>query len=168
MILGVTVGQIFGLTVGGNAINVGPVGYCTDALGDLVRAALMLATFDFRVEVCFDGEPREWRLVVDEGWKADLRLRVLIFDRGIPAKLPEEQGQLIVEGRVTADDFARAVQKLAQEIWDAHGASGYDEAWMGQRGFPLRGLKALDAALSYDEPVPKRGLGLTASQMDHD
>jgi len=57
----------FKLTVGDVAVEVGPFGYCTDALGDLVRAALMLATSDYRAEVSFDGEPREWRLVIDEG-----------------------------------------------------------------------------------------------------
>ena len=50
----------FQLTVGDSVVDIGPFGYCTDALGDLVRAALMLVTSDYRVEVSFDGEPREW------------------------------------------------------------------------------------------------------------
>jgi hypothetical protein len=54
----------FKLTVGDVAVDIGPFGYCTDALGDLVRAALMLATSDYCVEVSFDGEPREWRLII--------------------------------------------------------------------------------------------------------
>src|ERR1700722_5022727 len=67
----------FQLTIGDRAMDIGPFGYCTDALGDLVRAALLIATSDYRVEVRFDGEPREWRLVVDEGWKPELRLRAV-------------------------------------------------------------------------------------------
>jgi hypothetical protein len=145
----------FRLTIGDNAIDVGPFGYCTDALGDLVRAALMLGTSDVRVEVSFDSEPREWRIIVDEGWKPELRLRILTFADASPVKWPEEKGQIIIEDRVTADGFARAVQKVGQEIWDTYGATGYNKAWIGRRGFPLRGLKALDAALSYDEPPPK-------------
>jgi hypothetical protein len=140
----------FKLTVGDDAIDIGPFGYCTDALGDLVRAALLLATSDYRAEVCFDGEPREWRLVLDEGWRPALRLRV--YDN---SKAPEADGQLVMENHVTADDFARAVQKVAQHIWDTYGAAGDNEAWNGERGFPLRGLRALDAALSYEEPPPK-------------
>ncbi len=142
----------FKLTVGRNVLNIGPFGYCTDALGDLVRAALLLATSDYRAEVRFDGEPYEWRLVVDEGWKPELRLRVLTFDDGF-AEQPEVDGKLEIEGQVTADDFARAVQHVAQGIWDTYGADGYNQAWTGQRGFPLRGLRALETALSYAEPV---------------
>ena len=84
-----------------------------------------------------------------------MRLRVLSFDDCISVKRPEPEGQLLIEGHVIADDFARAVQTVAQGIWDTYGAAGYNEAWIGQRGFPLRGLKALDAALSFDEPPSK-------------
>jgi hypothetical protein len=143
----------FKLTVGDDELEVGPFGYCTDALGDLVRAALLLATYEYRVEVRFDGEPHEWRLVVDEGWKPERRLRVLTFSDNMG--LPETDGQLVIETHVTVDAFARAVQKVAQDIWDTYGAVGYNEAWTGQRGFPLRGLRALDAALSCGEPRPK-------------
>jgi hypothetical protein len=138
----------FALTVGDDAIDIGPFGYCTDALGDLVRAALILATSGYHAEVCFDGEPREWRLVLDEGWKPELRLRV--YDT---AKHPN--ADLVFENYVAADDFAHAVRTVAQHIWDTYGAAGYNEAWSGQQGFPLRGLKALDTALSYEEPPPK-------------
>ncbi len=141
----------FKLTVGDNALDIGPFGYCTDALGDLVRAALLLATSGYCAEVRFDGEPFEWRLVIDEGWKPELRLRVLTFGDCI-AEQPETAGTLALEGHVTADEFARAVQLTTQGIWDKYGAKGYNEAWNGPRGFPLRGLRALDAALSLDEP----------------
>jgi hypothetical protein len=52
----------FRLTVGDASTVVGDFGYCTDALGDLVRAALLVATSGARAEVSFDGEPTEWRL----------------------------------------------------------------------------------------------------------
>jgi hypothetical protein len=55
----------FKLSVGSASVTVGPFGYCSDALGDLVRAALMIGTYGFEAEVFFDGEPREWRL---HGW----------------------------------------------------------------------------------------------------
>lgn len=143
----------FELALGDEELEVGPFGYCTDALGDLVRAALQLATSAYGAEVSFDGEPCEWRLIVDEGWKPEMRLRVLFFQDG---ELAETEGKLLIEGTVSADDFARAVQNVAQGIWDTYGADGYNDAWIGQRGFPLRGLKALDAALSCEEaPHPE-------------
>ena len=58
----------FRLTVGTASITVGPFGYCSDALGDLVRAALMIATSGLRAEVPFDGEPTEWRLIIGCYW----------------------------------------------------------------------------------------------------
>jgi hypothetical protein len=144
----------FQLTIGDEAMDIGPFGYCSDALGDLVRAALLAATSGYRAEVCFDGEPQEWRLIVDEGWKPELRLRVLTFEDSFIER-PEADGDLAIEGHVAADDFARAVQTVAQGIWETYGGAGYNEAWIGRRGFPLRGLKALDTALSHDEPPPK-------------
>ena len=53
------------LTVGPNSIDIVGFGYCTDALGDLVRAALIVATSGRRAEVVFDGEPAQWLLVVE-------------------------------------------------------------------------------------------------------
>ena len=140
----------FKLTVGESAVDIGPFGYCTDALGDLVRAALLLVTSGSRAEVCFDAEPGGWRLVLDEGWKPELRIRVYDSSKSAIA-----DSDVIIENYATADDFARAVQKVAQRIWDTYGAAGYNEAWAGDRGFPLRGLRALDAALSHQEPPPK-------------
>ena len=58
----------FRLNVGTASVVVGPFGYCTDALGDLVRAALMIASSGWRAEVSFDGEPMEWRLIVGPYW----------------------------------------------------------------------------------------------------
>ena len=152
----------FKLTVDDIAVEVGPFAYSTGALGDIVRAALMLATSDDHMEISFDGEPREWRLVIDEGWRPEMRLRVLSFDDWTGPKRPGTEGQLLMECHVIADEFARAVQNAAQGVWDTYGAEGYNAAWIGRRGFPLRGLKALDTALSCEEPPPKsrvEGLG---------
>ena len=73
----------FQLNVATDSIVVGPFGYCTDALGDLVRAALVIATSGLRAEVSFDAEPMAWRLIVGPypalyGW-TDFSLRVLTF-----------------------------------------------------------------------------------------
>jgi len=133
------------LTVGDKTLDIGPFGSCADALGHLIQAALMMAISADRVEVCFDGEHYEWLLSLDEGWKPELSLRV------------EGDGEVLLEGHVTADDFARAVQKAGQAIWETYNVDGYNDAWNGPRGFPLRALKALDAALSCDEPPPPKG-----------
>ena len=41
----------------------------------------------------------------------------------------------VFQAHVTADDFAGAVQKAAQGVWDDYGAHSYDEAWNGPNGF---------------------------------
>lgn len=139
------------LTLGGKTLDIGPFGYCTDALGDLIRAALMLATSAYHVEVCFDGEPYEWRLIVDEGWKPELRLRV------------EGNGVVLIEGCVTADEFARTIQKVGQDIWDGYKAEGYNEAWNGPRGFPLRALKGFGGRLILRRTATSETLGSVIS-----
>jgi hypothetical protein len=142
----------FKLTVSDASTVVSPFGYCTDALGDLVRAALTVATTGCRTEVSFDGEPQEWRLVADRDspWN-QINLRVLSFDTLDP-HLPDWEGEILLEARSTADSFARAVRDAAQAVWDEHGAEGYNAAWQGPCGFPLRALTALTAVLSVAEP----------------
>lgn len=152
----------FRLAVGETSTEVGEFGYCTDALGDLVRAALIVATSGDRAEVSFDGEPWEWRLIVDKDWKAptpprEFRVRILVFP-DISARSSEADGQIVFEALCAADAFARAVQTSAQVIWDEYGADGYNKAWLPLRnGFPLRALQALKAALLTEEPsLPSR------------
>jgi hypothetical protein len=140
----------FQLNVGTASFVVGPFGYCTDALGDLVRAALMIATSGLGGEVTFDGEPTEWRLVIGPCWNpsqpgsTDFRLRV--FKTYPPSQEPE------FEAQCSPDSFVQAVLRVAQTVWDEYGIDGYDKAWGGPCGFPLRAFTALKAAISIQEP----------------
>jgi hypothetical protein len=56
------------------AIDIGPFACSADALDDIARAALMPATSDDHAEVGFDGATREWRLIIDTGWRPKLRM----------------------------------------------------------------------------------------------
>jgi hypothetical protein len=128
----------FRLNIGAASVVVGPFGYCTDALGDLVRAALMIATSGSRAEISFDAEPMEWRLIAgtQSSW-TDFHVRVLTFPYALEC---------------SAESFVRAVLGAAQAVWDEYGSDGYDKAWGGPCGFPLRALHALKAAISVQEP----------------
>ena len=146
----------FQLTVGTASLMVGPFGYCTDALGDLVRAALVIATSGLTAEVSFDAEPMEWRLIAGpypalSGW-TDFRLRVVTFPDALGPRLSQTGGNLLFEAQCTPESFVSAVQKTAQAVWDEYGADGYDRVWGGPCGFPLRALTALKAATSIQEP----------------
>jgi hypothetical protein len=153
----------FRLNVGTASVVVGPFGYCSDALGDLVRAALMIATSGSRAEVSFDAEPMEWRLIAGPHWYpdrsswTDFSVRVLTFQGLFNPPAPEVEGNCLFEAQCSADDFTHAVLRAAQAVWDQYGADGYDAAWGGPLGFPLRALHALRAAISVEEPRSRTG-----------
>ena len=156
----------FTLSAGEHTVEVGAFGYCTDALGDLVRAALLIATGASRAEARFDGEPKEWRLIVTDPNKEtchflgpaerplrplDVSLRLLAFpDFG--RSRPEAEGKALLDISIGPHAFACAVQQAAQAVWDRHGPEGYDAAWCGTNGFPSRALKALATALAHQDP----------------
>jgi hypothetical protein len=79
-------------------------GYCTDVLGDLVRAATEVVCCAYRTEVSFDSEPLEWRLIVQaRAEESTATLSLLEFDT--PA------GHEVFSCQVARDDFGRAVQR---------------------------------------------------------
>ena len=137
----------FTLHVGAQSTDVGPVSYTTDALDDLILTAIEAALGVYHITASFDGEPNETRLVIDESYKPTARLRILSFS-DIYEHLPDDKGRVEFEARIRLDDYARAVQAAAHKIWDTYGEDGYRQAWDGQRGFPVRALRALDAALA--------------------
>jgi len=150
----------FTIVAGEQSVEVGDFGDCTDALGDLVQAALLIATGASRAEARFDGEPNEWRLVVVDTGSRDppvsaerpvtqrqVTVRVMAF-ADLMQYLPEEEGGVLFDALVGRGAFALAVQRAAHAVWDQYGSEGYDAAWLSTDGFPVRALKALDAALA--------------------
>ena len=144
----------FRLNVEAASVVVGPFSYCSDALGDLVRAALTIATSGCRAEVSFDGEPMEWRLAAaphwDEARSRHFCLRVLTFPSANLPPNPEAERDKVFEAQCSEDSFVRAVLKAAQSVWDEYGT--VDRLWGGPSGFPVRALSALKTALSVEEP----------------
>jgi hypothetical protein len=146
------------LTVGDQSIQIGKFGYCTDALGDLLRNALVIVTGATFATVSFDSESVEWRLILGEWWPglpvSDL---IPISIRTFPDlsdNAPEEKGLLLFENKVQRDAYGRAVLRAALDIWEGYGAKGYSKAWDFTFGrFPLRAMRALETALSTQEPV---------------
>jgi hypothetical protein len=139
--------------VGDSSFKMTGVSYCTDALGDLVRAATLMATGHNLASISFDGEPREWRWMLHRHWLDDhkrpqqgLRIRILGFE-DIYRHAPEAEGQLEFDAVCDPDDFARAVERVADRIWNDLGETGYAQVW-GTELFPKRGLLALKAALA--------------------
>ena len=136
----------FRLKVGTQTTDIGTFSYTTNALDDLIDLATKLVTSTEQAQISFDGEPFEWRMIVDQGAPPERRLRVLTFN-DILHHQPDAAGNLDFEAQINPHDFARAVQKAAHRIWSRYGEKGYRKAWIGDRGFPTTALQALDAAL---------------------
>ncbi len=144
------------LEIGLSVLEMKGVSYCTDALGDLVRVAALIAAGHHAGTLSFDGEPREWRWILERHWSDDLKgvepgLRIRIF--GFPdiyRHAPESEGHLEFEAVCGPDSFALAVERMAESLWDALGADGYAEVW-GAAPFPERALAGLKAVLGSPE-----------------
>lgn len=147
----------FTLNVGDRKVDVGSFSYCTDALGDLVRAALAMATGAYRAEVGLELEPGEQRLIFQRAYRSSslggsCQLSLLEFEDF--ACLPEERGRVLFKATVETEAIARAIAGTAQALWDRHGPDEYNALWMGDRGFPLSALRALQCALEVEDPAP--------------
>lgn len=130
--------------------------YLTDALGDLLRAILVVATSGDAVEVEFEGEPQIWvlSLIPDQQGGATIRIR---FEGWSEA----EDVPLLYEARCNIDALAKAAIDAAESIWTAYGVDGYNQSWHGDKGFPLRAMAALKAAVEIIEPSPPDHLMLS-------
>lgn len=151
--------------VGGRKLVISEFTSLTDGLGDLVRAALQVATGASHVGVIFDKEPRRWGLALEPaGLSPDNRriARLTIRDGGTSLRDDGWSNQPVwrwaaqssLEGHVDTDEFARAIQLEASRARELYDDETYRDRWgyFGSlEGFPLRGLRALEAALNIPE-----------------
>ena len=150
------------LHFGGQPYEMNGVSYCTDALGDIVRVAVLMVTGHHAGRLSFDAEPMEWRWVLNRHWQDDanlsregLRLRILTF-QDIYAEQPDDQGAPEFEAICEPEEFARAVVWAASKVWEEVGAEVYAKTWRGIP-FPSRALAALKAALDLPPDLAQQG-----------
>ncbi len=127
-------------------------GDCTDAFGDLLRAALLIATGATNASLSFDGEPLEWRWTIERRPFEPLLVKVATF-ADIYAHAPDADGDILFSVQCSPDAFSMAVADGAQRLLDEFGLDGFASRWQ-LTGFPLRGLRALQAALAIEDPFP--------------
>lgn len=118
------------------------VGYMTDALGDLVRAATELTEGATACQVSFEGEPAETRLVLTQATAGELRIEVLHFPDMYAAS--PVSGDLRLSITTSTDAFARAVLREADRIREAMPPTTYEDSW--NMPFPTSGIEALRKA----------------------
>jgi hypothetical protein len=134
--------------VGSQSFSLKGLSYTTDALGDLVRLALMIECDAQTATARFDHEPAESRLWASNvGGPGGLFLKVLEFD-SIYANEPDHTGKICFSAECEASDFAVAVLAAGNRVWEQHGG---DYSW-GNYPFPYRALRALETALATKDP----------------
>jgi hypothetical protein len=115
--------------------------YLSDALGNLVKAALAIASSFRTVEFGFDEEPGEYRWVLEANENNVLRFRLLEF-QDLWGYKPNAEGRLLLDASITPIVFAKAVHACAAEVLQEHGEKGYAEKW-AEHPFPTRELELL-------------------------
>lgn len=116
-------------------------GYLTDALGDLVRAAVAVADGQATPIVIWDAEPNQYRWYLQRSANA-VEVRIAGDDQWVDGDL----GTTLLRSACTPVAFCSAVADAATEVLSRHGVDGYLDLW-GQHPFPLAALEALKAAL---------------------
>lgn len=147
----------FSLKIGERSYDSGPISYCTDALGDLARVALAIATSALRAEASFELEPGELRVVVSRQSTAGASclFSVLEFaDFHHQPVLPDGAGALRFGAEIDDRAFGEAMLQALDSIWERHGAEGYNTLWQGGRGFPRAATEAIRRALQVKDPRP--------------
>jgi hypothetical protein len=118
--------------------------YLSDALGNLSAGAVLLLEGADEVRFSFDEEPGEYRWIIRQA-NDEAHLRILGFDR-LWGNQPDEEGQLLLDTRLTPRDFARAVRDALVAVRDRFGPAGYRERWV-DHDFPEVELNRLDELL---------------------
>jgi hypothetical protein len=138
------------LRIGSANITLDGESYTTDIVGDLLRAALMLATGAWSATASFDGEPIERRMIAgavwngeEKRWRDGFYVRILEFPN-IYSTLPDTQGALLFDVRCDQRSFAVAIFEGCKRFIEAHGSFGDHYA------SPTRALRALEAALATE------------------
>lgn len=136
------------------------ISYLSDALDDLLRLGIEVATDKGHGIARFYHEPGETVLFAEIGWWTDRtwttgsRLSTIAgpgYGESEPGwhELHDRVREFLIEFG-SRDALATAIRDAGQRVLEAHGCVGYSQRWNGRLGFPLRALAALDAALSVD------------------
>lgn len=122
--------------------------YTTDALGDLLRFALMIATGAYRATASFDREPAEWRLVAvnQTDWETGRGMvSISVFEFADSYKdAPLSEGHQVFVGDCGASDFAQAVLDGVSVALN----SPEIEQWGTLHTRPLVAMRALEVAIA--------------------
>lgn len=134
------------------------ISYLTDALDDLLRLGIAMATDRFYAWAQFAHEPGSTVLLAEHGWlePTDRATRCRLSALPWPdahereptwsnLQKAERAFFLNLESR---DELPAAILASADRIHRDLGVDGYSKQWSGRLGFPSRAVAALRAALA--------------------
>ena len=131
------------VSYGNHSFETNGVSNLTDALGDMIRAAVDLLRRADSCRFSFDGEPMETRWVLDRDAVDEVRLRILQFP-DIYRSSASDPGVERFSAVMAADSFARAVPREADRIHFELGEADYEKRW--GIAAPARQLESLRTA----------------------
>lgn len=119
--------------------------YLSDALGNLVRAAVALLSGFSALSFSFEEEPGEYRWVVRSPRFNEIDLVILGFD-DLYSGRPDHEGKELFRVRCVPETFAFAVYEAASLVLREEGEAAYAGKW-GGHPFPERQLAELRGLL---------------------
>ena len=123
--------------------------YLSDALGNLVLAAIAAVSGFMHLSFRFDLEPGEFRWVIRHVPPNEIEVEVLEF-KGPEVGRPDSDGGSLFKTRCLPIEFAQAVHAAAQNVLDEFGEAGYAEKW-AEHPFPTRQLAVLERQIVLRE-----------------
>jgi hypothetical protein len=133
------------------------ISYITDALDDLLRMGIDIATDKGWSFAQFDHEPATTILVAETGWSEDqewkIGARLSSFSRheSLPHAVTWNDVHTAKRDFVlplsSRDELARMFLGMAERVRQRYGESDYQVKWGGRLPFPTRAMVALKAAL---------------------
>jgi len=136
----------------------------TDALDDLVRMGIDIATDKGWTFVQFDHEPASTVLVAETAWwendSWEWGARLSSFQPQLDAKSFVSQKQIHHAKRdfilplSSRDELAGLFLGAAERVLEKYGEDGYRREWGGRLSFPTRAFQALETALACPAHPP--------------
>jgi hypothetical protein len=125
--------------------------YLSDALGNLVAAAVATLSGRGSATVSFDEEPGEYRWVIEAKSPSLCAVQILEFPE-LWGNKPNSDGKSVFRAEVTPIVFGRAVHAAAASVLEKHGIEGYAKSWI-QHPFPLEQFRVLENLVAGHENV---------------
>lgn len=125
---------------GGCVIKVG-ASYHSDALGDLVRGAILVQRGSPEVRFGFAEEPGEYRWILEKKDAESYSLRILEFTK-LWGNEPDEIGSVVFEHIVPRVAYAKAVLQALEDVQHQQSEAEYKKQWV-RHDFPSKELAEL-------------------------